>query len=117
MHPVTQHWQRLAVLMLQTLVQLQLQPARSASNSLSCTLTWWPQQGDARAVFSKEHNRPSLAVAASEEIFAARSLSATVFNYAGQAIVDMSSTKRSSSKNRAGIMYATDPPLIKHGAG
>lgn len=25
--------------------------------------------------------------------------------------------KRSSSKNRAGIAYATDPPLIKRGAG
>ena len=66
---------------------------------------------------SQKHNRPLLAVAAPEELLAARGLSATVYRYAGQAIVNKSSTKRSSSKNTAGIMYATDPPLIKHGAG
>lgn len=66
---------------------------------------------------SQKHNQPLLAAAAPEELLAARGLSATVSRHAGQAIVNKSSTKSSSSKNRAGIMSATDPPLIKHGAG
>ena len=49
------------------------------------------------------------AVAASHEIFAAKGCSATVVNDAGQVIGSKSSTKRPSSKNRAGMTYATDP--------
>ncbi|KAL0025263.1 hypothetical protein WJX77_011396 [Trebouxia sp. C0004] len=66
---------------------------------------------------SQQHNPPSLAVAASEDIYAARGRSATVVNYAGQAIGSKPSTKRSTSKTRAGITHTTGPPLIKHGAG
>ncbi len=47
-----------------------------------------------------------------KKIAAARGVSATVSNYAGQAILGKSSTKRSSSKNRAGIAYAMQHPDI-----
>ena len=99
---------------------------QQATTSAACTLGGYsrvmPEPYSASdASWSQEHNPLPVnqlrAVAASQEIVAAKVSSATVVNDAGQVIGSKSSSKRSSRKNIAGIMYATDPPLIKHGAG